>query len=75
MNKITDNIIENRRRIDNIFNQTDTSIANTNSETIEYIKNQFTLNSSTTVTQTNTETLIYNNNTFKLNSSTTVTQI
>jgi len=75
MSKLTENVIENRRRIDNIFNQSDTAISNENSETQEYINNKFILNSSTTVTQSDTKILNYENNTFTLESTTTVTQI
>lgn len=47
--KITDEIVENRKRISDIYSETDTSINPDNIERIDYTESRYGLESKTTI--------------------------
>lgn len=55
MTKLTEEVIKNRRRIDDIYSNTDTAVASENVERLDYFGNKFTIETETTITQDTNE--------------------
>lgn len=72
MTSIDDEVIKNRRKINNVSSQTDTAISNDKIESLDYIKNEFTLNSDSEIIENTSIETISASGEFTLESNTTI---
>lgn len=72
MTSIDDEVIENRRKINNVSSQTDTAISNDKIESLDYIKNEITLNGRSEIIENTSIETISAEGEFTLESNTTI---